>query len=311
MSDVRTTSNHTRGAPAAQLTGVTKRFGNVVALDNVNIEAHSGQVLAVLGPNGAGKTTAISAMLGLLKPTEGSAKLFGAHPQTAEVRMRVGAMLQISGVPETLTVQEHLRSFSVYYPAPLSVEKAIEIAGLSEVARRQYGKLSGGQKQRLHFALAMIGNPDILFLDEPTTGLDVASRRSFWQQVREFLGPESERTRTVILTTHNLEEADALADRIVVIDKGRVLAEGTPADIKRRTAGSRVRIVTQLSLEQVRALEGVQTAERAGAATTLLTNSAETVVGQLLQLDPLLTDLEVTSTGLEDAFLALTQKEAS
>ena len=192
-------------------------------------------------------------------------------------------------------------------PTPgMRVGEAIELANLSEVADRQYGKLSGGQKQRLHFALAMIGDPDLLFLDEPTTGLDVASRRAFWLQVRDFLGAQGSRERTVVLTTHYLEEADALADRVVVIDRGRVLAEGSPAEIKRRAAGSRVRAVTALSLEQVRAIGGVSHVERAGAATTLLTGSAEAVVAELLRLDPSLTDLEVTGAGLEEAFLALT-----
>ena len=296
-------------APAAELRNVTKRFGAVTALDDVSLEARPGEVLAVLGPNGAGKTTAISCMLGLLQPTHGSARLFGGSPRAASARMRVGAMLQISGVPETLTVREHLSSFAVYYPAPLGVDAALDLAGLTAVADRQYGKLSGGQKQRLHFALAMIGDPDLLFLDEPTTGLDVASRRAFWSQVRGFLGGPSTTQRTVVLTTHYLEEADALADRVVVIDKGRVLVEGTPAEIKRRAAGRRVRLVTALPLERVRAIPGVSQAERAGAATTLLTSDAEAVVKELMRLDPSLTDLEVTGAGLEEAFLALTHTE--
>lgn len=288
--------------PHAELVGVTKRFGDVVALNNVSLQAHPGEVLAVLGPNGAGKTTAISTMLGLMKPSEGSARLFGGSTRHAESRMRVGAMLQISGVPETLTVREHLSSFATYYPAPMSVAQAIELANLMEVADRMYGKLSGGQKQRLHFALAMIGNPDLLFLDEPTTGLDVASRREFWSEIRGFLGGR----RTVVLTTHYLEEADALADRVVVIDKGRIVVEGTPAEIKQRAAGRRVRAVTTLNLQQVSSLPGVAQAERIGAATSILTSEAESVVRQLLLLDEHLTDLEVTGAGLEEAFLALT-----
>lgn len=290
------------GAPLAELRGVTKRFGNVTALNNVSLQARPGEVLAVLGPNGAGKTTAISCMLGLMKPNEGSAHLFGGSTRDAAARMRVGTMLQISGVPATLTVREHLTSFATYYPAAMRVDEAMEIANLTDVADRAYGKLSGGQKQRLHFGLAMVGNPDLLFLDEPTTGLDVAARRDFWTHIRGFLGGE----RTVVLTTHYLEEADALADRVVLIDKGRIVAEGTPADIKRRAAGRRVRAVTSLNLAQVAALPGVAHAERVGAATSLLTSNAESVVRQLLQLDAGLSDLEVTGAGLEEAFLALT-----
>lgn len=288
----------------AELINVTKRYGNVTALNNVSLQARPGEVLAVLGPNGAGKTTAISAMLGLIKTTEGTAKLFGGSPHDASSRMRVGTMLQISGLPATLTVREHLSSFHTYYPTPLTVYQAIELAGLNEVANRMYGKLSGGQKQRLHFALAMIGNPDLLFLDEPTTGLDVTSRREFWSQIRSFLGGG----RTVVLTTHYLEEADALADRVVVIDKGSVIAEGTPAQIKQRAAGRRVRAVTALSVKQVSELQGVAQVERIGASTSLLTSEAESVVRQLLTLDPTLTDLEVTGAGLEEAFLALTSQ---
>ena len=289
-------------APAAELRNVTKRFGAVTALDDVSLEARPGEVLAVLGPNGAGKTTAISCMLGLLQPTHGSARLFGGSPRAASARMRVGAMLQISGVPETLTVREHLSSFAVYYPAPLSVEQAIEMADLESVANRQYGKLSGGQKQRLHFALAMIGDPDLLFLDEPTTGLDVESRRDFWRQVRSFIGDG----RTVVLTTHYLEEADALADRIVLLDEGRLIAEGTPAEIKARTAGKVVRAVTSLDPARLAALPGVNRVELVGAATELLTTDAEETVRELLAADRGLTGLEVTGASLEEAFLAIT-----
>ncbi len=256
----------------------------------------------MLGPNGAGKTTAISCMLGLMKPTHGEARLFGRTPRDSASRMRVGTMLQISGVPETLTVREHLTSFATYYPSPLPVQRAVEMANLTTVADRQYGKLSGGQKQRLHFALAMVGNPDLLFLDEPTTGLDVASRRDFWNEIRDFLGGE----RTVVLTTHNLEEADALADRVAVIDKGRIVFQGTPSEIKQRGAGRRVRAVTSLSLEEIRALPGVAHVERVGATTSLLTSEPEAVVMQLLSRDVYLSELEVSGVGLEEAFLALT-----
>src|SRR5690554_1352554 len=287
----------------AELERVTKRYGPVMALDEVTLRVRAGDVLAVLGPNGAGKTTAVSTLLGLLRPDEGAVSLFGTSPNDVSAKVRVGAMLQISGVPPTLTVREHVTAFATYYPAPLAVDDAIALAGLGEVANRQYGKLSGGQKQRLHFALAMVGDPDLLFLDEPTTGLDVASRREFWTEIRGFL----EGQRTVVLTTHYLEEADALADRMVLIDKGRIVAEGTPAEIKRRAAARRVRAVTALSLKQVRALPGVAQAQRIGAATNVLTSEAEAVVRQLLQLDESLSDLEVTGAGLEEAFLALTE----
>ncbi len=292
------------GQVVAELRGVRKHYGDVEALRGVDLKVRSGEVLALLGPNGAGKTTSVGLLLGLLKPTAGDVRLFGGDPQSTAAKVRVGAMLQISGVPATLKVREHLELFASYYPAPLPVARALEVAELVEVADRPYGKLSGGQKQRLHFALALVGNPDLLFLDEPTTGLDVSSRRAFWRQVRDFIGSG----RTVVLTTHYLEEADALADRIVVVDHGTVIAEGTPAEIKSRTAGRRVHAVTGLEPELIRSLDGVVSVERNGAALEILTSRAEAVVLELLQRDPDLRDLEVGGAGLEDAFLALTNR---
>ncbi len=287
---------------AAQLVGATKRFGKVVALDDVTLNVRSGEVLAVLGPNGAGKTTAVKLMLGLLRPDEGSARLFGHDPDDVSAKVRIGVMLQISGVPPTLTVREHIESFSVYYPTPLPIEEAIRIAGLREVANRPYGKLSGGQQQRLHFALAMVGDPDLLFLDEPTTGLDVESRRAFWGQVRTFL----QNGRSVVLTTHHMEEADALADRIVLLDHGKLIAEGTPAQIKERAAGKIVRAITALSHAQLAELPGVTHVENVGASAQLLTSSAEETVRALLAADDSATGIEVTGASLEEAFLAFT-----
>jgi len=306
VAPLANTSPLANTAPLAELRGVTKRYGATVALDDVDLEARPGEVLALLGPNGAGKTTAVHLMLGLLRPTSGEARLFGHDPRAASAKMRVGTMLQISGVPATLTVREHLRSFAAYYPAPLPIDHVLDVAGLSDVARRPYGKLSGGQKQRVHFALALVGDPDLLFLDEPTTGLDVASRRAFWEQVRSFLHGG----RTVVLTTHYLEEADALADRVVVLDHGRVLAEGTPAAIKSRAAGRRVRAITRLAAAELELLPGVVHVRRAGTFTELLTTEAETTMRELLQRDPALTDLEVTGASLEEAFLALTEDYA-
>ncbi len=296
---------HSSGAAQhpAELIHATKRYGATVALNDATITAQAGEVLAVLGPNGAGKTTAINLMLGLAKPTSGEARLFGGNPNSAASKMRVGVMLQISGVPATLTVREHLTSFATYYPAPLTVNDALKIAGLEEVANRAYGKLSGGQKQRLHFALAMIGNPDLLFLDEPTTGLDVAARHDFWTRVRDFLGGG----RTVVLTTHYLEEADALADRIVVLNHGTVLAEGSPAEIKGRVASRRVRVSTSADPEAVRALPGVKSVERSGGRLIILTSDPESTVRDLMRLDAHLSDLEVGGAGLEEAFLSLTE----
>jgi len=174
--------------------------------------------------------------------------------------MRTGVMLQLSGIPDTLKVKEHIELYSAYYPNPLSLKEVLELSGLEGLENRWYGKLSGGQKQRLHLALAMCGNPDLVFLDEPTTGLDVASRRALWQQVRGFIG----KGRTVVLTTHYLEEADALADRIIVINKGKVIAEGSPTDIKAKTAGRKIRIVTSLQEKEIAQMQGVISIKKQG-----------------------------------------------
>jgi ABC-2 type transport system ATP-binding protein len=221
-------------------------------------------------------------------------------------RMRTGAMMQISSVPATLTVGEHVRLFSAYYPRPLAVAATLRAAGLESLEDRIYGKLSGGQKQRLLFALAVCGDPELLFLDEPTVGLDVSSRRGFWEHIRGLVA----QGRTVLLTTHYLEEADALADRVVVIDHGRIVADGTPAEIKRRAAARRLRCRTSLDLETVAELPGVQRVASDGPMLEILTSVAESVLGEMLRRDPRLSDLEVTGAGLEEAFLALTATAA-
>ena len=303
LRTARAREHATDTQPVAELRSATKRYGDVLALDAVSLQVRPGEVLAILGPNGAGKTTAVSLLLGLLRPTSGTATLFGSNPTDMAAKVNVGAMLQVSGVPATLTVREHLQSFANYYPDPMPVDEAIERTSLNEVADRLYGKLSGGQRQRLHFALAMVGNPKLLFLDEPTTGLDVESRRHFWRQVRGFLSGG----RTVVLTTHHLDEADALSDRVIVMDRGRILAEGTPAAIKSRTAGRRVRAVTDLSDAELRALPGVVSLERVGASVELLSAAAEATVGALLASGREVSDLQVTDVGLEEAFLALTR----
>ena len=285
----------------ATMSAVTHRYGNVVALDGLDLEIRAGEVLAVLGPNGAGKTTAINLLLGSLRAQEGTLEVFGHEPGARAVRMRRGAMLQVSGVPDTLTVAEHLELFSSYYPAPLPVSRLLEMAGLEDLRDRRYGRLSGGQKQRVMFALALAGDPELVFLDEPTTGLDVEARRSLWNEIRELKAAG----RTAVLTTHYLEEADALADRIAVIHRGRVVAEGTSAQIKSRAADRSVRCITSVDAGEVAALPGVARVEMSGQHLEILTSRPEELLRTLLDLDPELRDLHVSGAGLEDAFLTL------
>jgi ABC-2 type transport system ATP-binding protein len=286
-----------------QFSHVSKRFGDVEALRDVSFTVDASEVIAFLGPNGAGKTTSISIMLGLRRPTLGAATLLGLDPRDRRARSQTGVMLQESGVPGNLKVRELVDLFRSYYPSPLPLAAAIERAGLEEKTDALAGSLSGGERQRLYFALAICGNPSILFLDEPTTSLDVEGRRLFWAQVRDFVRSG----RTVVLTTHYLEEADALADRVVVIDHGRIIADGSPAAIKGRVAGKRI------SFESARPLdEGafiglpVQSVTLDDHRVTLLTNEPEDVLKALFARQVDIHDLQVVGAGLEEAFLALT-----
>lgn len=291
----------------AELKKVDKNYGKVKALQNVDLKVYKGEVIALLGPNGAGKTTAINLLLGLLRPNSGQVRVFGQDPKNANNRMRTGVMLQIPGIPETLRVREHIDLFSSYYPKPMSMQEVLAATGLTDLENRMYGKLSGGQKQRLHLALALCGDPDLVFLDEPTTGLDVASRRALWEQVRKITNSG----KTVVLTTHYIEEAESLADRVVVINQGEIIAEGSPSEIKAITAATKIRLVTKIAHEDIKAMNAVSSVKYDGAATLILASKAEEIVLELLQKDNTIHGLEVTTAGLEDAFLALTQKKVA
>ncbi len=292
-----------RSARVAKTYNLEKSYGEVIALRDLNLEICAGELLALLGPNGAGKTTLVRMLLGLTRPDSGSVSVLGSDPHMGHVQTRLGAMLQVGRVPETLKVREHIDLFSSYYPAPLPVSETLKIAGIEDIKERPYGELSGGQKQRVLFGIAVCGNPDLLFLDEPTVGLDVEARRLMWAQIRTLIG----RGKTILLTTHYLNEADALADRILVLDKGAIVAEGTPAEIKARAMGKQIRCTSRLSLAEVRQIPGVLSVKADRNAFELQVNAAEPVVRELLERDSWLGDLEVTNAGLEEAFLALTQ----
>jgi ABC-2 type transport system ATP-binding protein len=288
-------------APAAQLTDAVKKYGAVEALKGVNLSIESSQVVAVLGPNGAGKTTAISLLIGLRKPTSGKAHLFGLDPTDLSARSRVGIMLQESGVPQMLKVNEIIDLFRTYYPRPMPRDKAVAMAGLEEKANALVKELSGGQRQRLYFALAICGDPEVLFLDEPTVGMDVEGRRSFIDRIAEFAAMG----RTVVLTTHYLEEADQLAKRVVVIDRGQVIADATPAEIKSKVAGKRVRFVASLAEDGLAGLP-VSSASVKDRHVQFLTNEPENVLRELFRRGVDITELEVSGADLEEAFISLT-----
>jgi ABC-2 type transport system ATP-binding protein len=288
--------------PPARLSGATVQYGAVRALDGVDLMIEPARVTVLLGPNGAGKTTAIRLLLGLLAPTHGTVRVFGGDPRIPVVRARTGAMLQVSKVPETLRVSEHIDAFRAYYPRPLSRAELVDAAGLRGLERRLFGTLSGGEKQRVLFALALAGDPSLLFLDEPTVGMDVETRRSFWRRIRSL----RDSGRAVLLTTHYLEEADALADRVVVLDRGRIVADGSPAQVRRTVALRRIRCVTNLPVADIRDIDGVVSAACADGAVVITTRDAEHVVRALFAMDGSMHDLEVAGASLEDAFLALT-----
>ncbi len=295
-----------RNLPVARTKSVTKEYGDVTALHNVTMDLRAGELLALLGPNGAGKTTLVRMLLGLARPDAGGVSVFGENPVESHVGSRCGAMLQVGRVPETLKVREHIDLFSSYYPRPLPLAETFKIAGLEEFKDRPFGELSGGQKQRVLFGISICGDPDLLFLDEPTVGLDVEARRLMWSQIRSLVA----RGKTVLLTTHYLNEADALADRILVLQQGSIVAEGTPAEIKARAIGKQVRCVSRLSAHEIRQIPGVISLKEDRNAFELQVSVAEPVVRELLQRDSWLSDLEVTAAGLEEAFLALTQNHS-
>ncbi len=289
-------------APAAELIDATKKYGEVEALKGVTIRIELGEVVAVLGPNGAGKTTSISLLLGLRKPTSGKALLLGLEPTNLLARSRVGVMLQESGVPAMLKVREIVDLFRSYYPKPLPRDRAIAMAGLEEKTDALVKELSGGQQQRLYFALAVCGDPEVLFLDEPTVGMDVEGRRSFIERIAGF----ARMGRTVVLTTHYLEEADQLARRVVVIDRGVVIADARPAEIKSKVAGKRLRFIAPaLSEEDLGGLP-VTAVTINDHSVQLLTNQPESVLRELFRRGVEISELEVAGADLEDAFIAMT-----
>lgn len=288
--------------PLAELCAASRRYGPVKALDAVNLQVHAGEVLAVLGANGAGKSTALGLLTGRLSPDAGQARLFGADPREPAVRRGIGVMLQDVDLPDTLRVAEHVRLFSSYYPAPRPVAETLALAGVADLAKRPYGALSGGQKRRVQFALAICGRAPLLFVDEPTVGLDVESRRNFWAVLRQLRDDGA----GIVLTTHYLEEADALADRIVLMAAGRVLAEGSPADIKARAAGKRLRARTILDPSALANWPGVHSVRAEQGSIELVAGDAEALLRRWLAADPGLADLEVRPLSLEEAFLTIT-----
>ena len=291
-----------------ELDSVRKDYGSVAALRGVDLTIHRGEVVAILGPNGAGKTTAISLMLGLRRPTAGEVRLLDLAPTDLRARSRCGVMLQESGVPDLLTVRELVRLFGAYYPRKLPADQVIRQAGLDEKADSRAGELSGGQHQRLYFALAICGDPEVLFLDEPTVGMDVEGRRAFLASLGEWASAG----RTIVLTTHYLEEADQLAERIVVIDRGRIIADAPPAEIKSRVAGKKITVLFRgevpRGLLETLSVSGLSV--NGDSASMLSAEPVAAVRRIFAERGDEVVDLEVAGADLEEAFVHLTAAEA-
>jgi len=294
------------GGPVAQMRGITKKFGAVTALNSIDVEVRRGELLAVLGPNGAGKSTAISLWLGLIEADAGEVTLLGGAPQDIAKRRGLGVMMQDVELPKELKVRELVRLAASYYDDPMSVEETLRRAGIEPLANRAYGKLSGGQKRQAQFAVAICGRPQVLFLDEPTVGLDVQAREALWTSVRRLLADGC----SVVLTTHYLEEAEALADRIIVITKGRVIASGSVDDMRALVARRQISCDSQIPLDDVRAWPGVVDAQRTQERLQITATDAEGVVRRLLAADAALGRLEVRQAGLNEAFNELTREAA-
>jgi ABC-2 type transport system ATP-binding protein len=292
--------------PAVKLTGLRKNFQQVQAVRGVDLSVESGEIVAFLGPNGAGKTTTIDMILGLSQPTEGDVSVYGMHPRQAVSRGLVSAVMQTGGLLKDLTVYETVEYTASLFAHTQSIKEVLSRAGITEIGDRRVAKCSGGEQQRLRFALALLSDPELLVLDEPTTGMDVEGRRSFWAAIRK----DAEQGRTVLFATHYLEEADNYADRIVLIRHGKIVADGTAAEIKAMSAGRTVRATLPGADEAaLGALPGVDSVELRGDTVLLHCKDSDAAARYLLTQTSA-HDLEIAARGIEEAFLALTGDEA-
>ncbi|GAB3079590.1 ABC transporter ATP-binding protein [Pedococcus soli] len=314
MSSTQTVRRPSGGAavhtvPAIELRGLTKSFGTVHAVRGIDLTVAPGEVVALLGPNGAGKTTTIDLLLGLARPDAGEVRVHGLDPTTAVRQGLISAVMQTGGLLKDLTVKETLQLTASLFAGTRPVDEVLTRAGISDIGDRRVGKCSGGQQQRLRFAMALLPDPELLILDEPTTGMDVTGRRDFWNAIHE----DAARGRTVVFATHYLEEADAYADRIVLVSHGKVVADGTASEVKSLVSGRTIRATLSdadpVVVQQLRDMDTVESVELRGDTLLVTSTDSDAVARHLLSTTDA-RDLEITTRGLEDAFISLTSDGA-
>jgi ABC-2 type transport system ATP-binding protein len=306
MSQEGTGADGATSAPVVSFENVTKTYGKLRAVDGLSLELRAGETVALLGPNGAGKSTSLDMLLALRKPTRGRIAMFGSDPYHAVKSGRVGAMLQSGGLMPEVTVRELITLVAGFHQRPLPVQQTLRRAGIADIAEQRVDKLSGGQTQRVRFALAIAGECDLLVLDEPTTALDVESRQMFWSNMKaEVAGG-----RTLLFATHYLEEADQAADRILVINKGRLLADGTPAEIKQRAGAKRISFrLDRVDERFLLGLPALVNLEVRGDLVRIQSSDSDRTLYALLDAGYRPREIEVSSVGLEQAFLAITAED--
>lgn len=307
MDAMTTTAAPATTTPVVGFDQVTKTYGSVRAVDGLSLRLYPGETVALLGPNGAGKSTTLDLLLGLKHPDSGTVSLFGGAPRDAIVAGRVGAMLQSGGLMDEVTVEELVKLSCALHPKPYKAADVMARAGIAQIADRKVNKLSGGQSQRVRFALATAGDSDLIILDEPTTGMDVAARQAFWATMRE----QADQGRTVLFATHYLEEADAIADRVLVLHRGRLLADGTAAEIKAKAGARRVSFDVEGEIDEaaLRALPFLTSIDVSGQTVRIQSSDADATVHALYGLGVYPRNLEVAGLGLEQAFVAITEAE--